>query len=144
VIVAFPGESDEEYRATLDLMREIRYDDAYLYRYSPRDGTPATRLPAEQFLPDHVAQTRLEGLIELHRGIQAEINRGQVGRVEEVLVEKEVNRGGLQGRTESNKVVTFAGPVSLIGGFAHVRLDDTTGATFMGTQVDGEAAQRVA
>lgn len=144
VIVAFPGETEEEYQATLALMREIRFDDAYLYRYSPRDGTPATRLPAEQFLPGDVAQERLERLIALHRGIQAEINRAAVGRTEEVLVEKEGRRGGLQGRTEGNKVVTFEGPLSLIGQFAHVRLDDTTGATFMGSLVDGEASQRVA
>src|SRR5690606_11935214 len=49
VIVAFPGETEEEFEATLDLMREIRFDDAYLYRFSPREGTPATRLPADQF-----------------------------------------------------------------------------------------------
>lgn len=144
VIVAFPGETEEEYEATLDLMREIRFDDAYLYRYSPRDGTPATRLPAEQFLPAEVGQRRLERLIELHREIQAEINRAAVGRIEEVLVEKEGKRGGLQGRTEGNKVVTFEGPQSLIGQFAHVRLDETTGATFVGSRVGGDAAQRVA
>src|SRR5690606_36620378 len=107
VIVAFPGETEEEYEATLDLMREIRFDDAYLYRYSPRDGTPATRLPADQFLPDDVAHGRLERLIALHREIQAEIYRSEVGRVEEVLVEKEGRRGGLQARTEGNKLVTF-------------------------------------
>jgi tRNA-2-methylthio-N6-dimethylallyladenosine synthase len=144
VIVAFPGESEEEYEATLELMREIRFDDAYLYRYSPREGTPATRLPADQFLPEAVAQDRLERLIALHRGIQAEINRGQIGRVEEVLVEKEGKRGGLQGRTEGNKVVTFEAPRSLIGQFASVRLTDTTGATFMGVLVKDGAAQKVA
>jgi tRNA-2-methylthio-N6-dimethylallyladenosine synthase len=144
VIVAFPGESEEEYEATLELMREIRFDDAYLYRYSPREGTPATRLPADQFLPEAVAQDRLERLIALHRGIQAEINRGQIGRVEEVLVEKEGKRGGLQGRTEGNKVVTFEAPRSLIGQFASVRLTDTTGATFMGVLVEDGAAQKVA
>ena len=94
--------------------------------------------------PDEIAQRRLEGLIELHREIQAEINRGAVGRVEEVMVEKEGRRGGLQGRTDGNKVVTFEGPVSLIGEFARVRLDATTGATFMGSMVEGGATQRVA
>lgn len=144
VIVAFPGETDEEYEATLQLMRAIRFDDAYLYRYSPRDGTPATRLPPEQFLADDVAQARLERLIALHRGIQLEINRGEVGRVEEVLVEKAARRGGLQGRTEGNKVVTFEGPTELIGSFARVRFTATSGATFSGQLVDAPAAQRVA
>lgn len=144
IIVAFPGETDAEYEATLELMREIRFDDAYLYRYSPRDGTPATRLPAEQFLPDAVAQERLEHLIGLHRGIQLEINRQQVGGIEEVLVEKRARRGGLQGRTEGNKVVVFDGNESLIGGFAHVRLESTTGATFGGTMLQQSAVARVA
>jgi len=139
IIVAFPGETEEEYEATLELMRTVRFDDAYLYKYSPRDGTPATRLPAEQFVPDEVGQARLERLIEVHREIQLEINRGEVGRVEEVLVEKEGRRGGLQGRTASNKVVTFDGPASLIGGFTRVRLTSTTGATFAGERVDVEA-----
>jgi tRNA-2-methylthio-N6-dimethylallyladenosine synthase len=132
VIVAFPGETEEEYEATLQLMRDVRFDDAYLYRYSPRDGTPAMRLPAEQFVPEAVGQARLERLIELHRQIQAEINQGEVGRVEEVLVEKEGKRGGMQGRTEGNKVVTFDAPASLLGSFVEVRLTSTSGATFSG------------
>ncbi|HEX2218267.1 MAG TPA: tRNA (N6-isopentenyl adenosine(37)-C2)-methylthiotransferase MiaB [Gemmatimonadales bacterium] len=136
VIVAFPGETEEEYEATLDLMRAVRFDDAYMYRYSPRDGTPATRLPAGQFVPEEVGQARLERLIGTHREIQLEINRAQVGRVEEVLVEKEGRRGGLQGRTDSNKVATFDGPTSLIGSFVEVRLTSTTGATFAGEMLE--------
>jgi tRNA-2-methylthio-N6-dimethylallyladenosine synthase len=132
VIVGFPGETDEEYQATLELMRTVRYDDAFLYKYSERDGTPATRMPRDQFVPDEVGQARLEGLIATHRAIQAEIYRSEVGRVEEVLVEKEGRRGGLQGRTAGNKVVTFDGPAELIGYFADVKLVATTGATFSG------------
>src|SRR5262249_38101041 len=60
VIVGFPGETHEEYEATLELMGTVRYDDAYLYKYSLREGTPATRLPAEDFIPDAEAQHRLE------------------------------------------------------------------------------------
>jgi tRNA-2-methylthio-N6-dimethylallyladenosine synthase len=142
VIVAFPGETEEEYEATLDLMREVRFDDAFMYKYSLRDGTPATRLPEKDFIPEAVAQRRLERLIELQREIQAEINRGEVGNVEEVLVEKQGRRGGLQGRTESNKVVVFDGPSSLIGHFVQVRLEATTGATFSGSRVGAD--QRVA
>ena len=132
VIVAFPGETDEEYEATLELMRTVRYDDAFMYRYSERDGTPATRLPRDQFVPDEIGQARLERLISTHRAIQAEIYAAEVGRVEEVLVEKEGRRGGLQGRTGSNKVVTFDGPGELIGSFVEVQLASTTGATFQG------------
>ena len=141
VIVAFPGETDEEYEATLELMRRVRYDDAYMYRYSLREGTPATRLPEDQFIPEAVGQARLERLISLHRTIQLEIGRTEIGRVEEVLVEKEARRGGLQGRTEGNKVVIFEGPASLLGQFAEVRLLTTTGATFGGELVGAPALQ---
>jgi tRNA-2-methylthio-N6-dimethylallyladenosine synthase len=143
VIVAFPGETEEEYEATLDLMRTVRFDDAFLYRYSPREGTPATRLPQDEFIPEDVGQRRLERLIELHRGTQLEIGGREVGRTEEVLVEKEGRRGGVQGRTEGNKVVTFEGPSSLIGSFVDVRLTSTTGATFAGELV-GALAEQVA
>jgi tRNA-2-methylthio-N6-dimethylallyladenosine synthase len=133
IIVAFPGETEEEYRATLDLMREVRFDDAYLYKYSPRDGTPATRMPAEQFIAEDVAQARLEQLIELHRSIQAEINRAEVGRTLEVLVERVAkSEGDVLGRTDSNKVVAFRGTPDLIGRFLPVRITGTTGATFLG------------
>jgi tRNA-2-methylthio-N6-dimethylallyladenosine synthase len=139
VIVAFPGETEEEYGATLELMRAVRYDDAFLYRYSEREGTPATRLPRDQFVPVEVGQARLERLIELHRQIQLELWQREVGRVEEVLVEKEGRRGGVQGRTVSNKVVNFDGDASLIGQFVRVRLTSTTGATFAGEMAEESA-----
>jgi tRNA-2-methylthio-N6-dimethylallyladenosine synthase len=140
VIVAFPGETEEEYEATLELMRTVRFDDAFMYRYSPREGTPATRLPAGDFIPEAVGQARLERLIAVQRGIQAEINRGEVGRVEEVLVERSArSEGDMLGRTGRNKVVAFPGDASLVGSFVRVRLEDTTGATFIGRRVDGEA-----
>jgi len=135
VIVAFPGEDEEEFQATLALMRTVRYDDAFLYRYSERDGTPATRLPRDQFVPEAIGQARLEALIGVHREIQAQRYQAEVGRTLVVLVEKEGRRGGVQGRTEGNKVVNFAGPASLVGSFAEVRLVSTTGATFAGELV---------
>jgi tRNA-2-methylthio-N6-dimethylallyladenosine synthase len=144
VIVSFYGETEEEYEATLDLMRTVRFDDAYLYRYSPREGTPATRLPAEQLVPDEVGQRRLETLIALHREIQLEINQAEVGRTVEVLVEKVAKRGGMQGKTEGNKVVSFDAPESLVGAIVPVRLVSTTGATFAGELADGRPVQRVA
>ncbi|HEU0301644.1 MAG TPA: MiaB/RimO family radical SAM methylthiotransferase, partial [Longimicrobium sp.] len=140
VIVAFPGETDEEYQGTLELMRTVRFDDAFLYRYSERDGTPATRLPRDQFVPDEIGQARLAELIATFREIQLEISRGEVGRVEEVLVEKAGRRGGVQGRTERNKVVNFDAPAEMIGGFAEVRLTATSGATFQGELVHALAA----
>ncbi|HSJ15252.1 MAG TPA: MiaB/RimO family radical SAM methylthiotransferase [Longimicrobiales bacterium] len=140
IIVGFPGESEAEFQATLALLREVRYDDAFLYRYSPRDGTPATRLPPGQFVPDDVAQARLLEVIDLHRSIQAEINRAALGSVEEVLIERAARSAGdLLGRTSGSKVVAFPGDASRIGRYAHVQLTATTGATFRGVAVAAAA-----
>lgn len=141
IIVGFPGETDDEYEATLELMRNVRYDDAFLYKYSVREGTPATRLPEGDFVADDKAQERLEILIALHRRIQLEISSAELGRTVEVLVEREARRGGLQGRTEGNKVVVFDGPIELIGGFVEVRLESTSGSTFAGIASQQSAAQ---
>jgi tRNA-2-methylthio-N6-dimethylallyladenosine synthase len=134
VIVAFPGETDAEYEDTLALMRSVRFDEAYTYRYSPREGTPATRLPPEEAIPDAVAQARLERLIELARGIQLEINRSELGRIETVLVEKEArDPGSLMGRTRRNKGVVFPfDGVWAPGDRFRVELTSTTGPTFRG------------
>jgi len=135
IIVAFPGESDAEFRETLELMRTMRFDEAYTYKYSPREGTPATRMPAEEFVPSEEAQARLEELIDVSRGIQAEINRAEVGRVEEVLIEKDGRHDGqILGRTRRNKVVVFDGDPARIGEYTTVTLERTTGATFAGTE----------
>ncbi len=145
IIVAFPGETDAEYQATLELVREVRYDDAFLYKYSAREGTPATRLPRADFIPAALAQERLERLIELHRSIQAEINHAEVGRSIEVLVERAGKTpGDVMGRTESYKTATFPGDASLINRYLTVRLTGTTGATFRAVRVEPTGEHRVA
>jgi tRNA-2-methylthio-N6-dimethylallyladenosine synthase len=145
IIVAFPGETDEEFRDTLELMRTVRFDDAYTYKYSARDGTPATRLPPGDFVDPDEAQARLEELIDVSRAIQAEINASEVGRVEEVLVEGEGrDEGQIRGRTRRNKVVVFDGEPHRIGEYTRVELERTTGATFAGTEVGVEEPATVA
>jgi tRNA-2-methylthio-N6-dimethylallyladenosine synthase len=135
IIVAFPGETEEEFRDTLDLMRTVRFDEAYTYKYSAREGTPATRLPERDFVESRVAQARLEELIEVSRAIQAEINASEVGRTEEVLIEKVArDPGQLLGRTRRNKVVVFDGRAERVGAFTRVVLERTTGATFAGVE----------
>ena len=133
VIVGFPGETETEFEDTLDLMRSVRFDDAYLYKYSRREGTPATRFPARDFVPDEVGGERLTRLIGVHRAIQREINESEVGTVREVLVERTARSAGdVLGRTEQNKVVHFPGDAGGIGNYRDVRLTGTTGATFTG------------
>jgi len=141
LIAAFPGETEAEFEATIELLRTVRFDDAFTYRYSPREGTPAVRLPEEEFIPDGEAQHRLERLIEVSRAIQGEINAGEIGRVEEVLVEREAKgEGQVMGRTRRAKVVAFPGDASMVGSYVHVRLTSTTGPTFRGERVPGAGA----
>ena len=142
VIVAFPGETEAEFEQTLSVMREVRFDDAFTYKYSPREGTPATRLPEEAFIEDAEAQSRLERLIQVSRSIQSEINATEVGRHERLLIEKlGRHEGDLLGRTRRAKAVVVPGSASEIGGYVDVRLTRTTGATFGGERVAAVAQQ---
>ena len=137
IIVGFPGESDEDYEATLSLVRQVRYDDAFTFRYSPREGTPSTRMSEDWYVPDHIAQGRLERLIIAVREIAAEKNLAEVGNIVEVLVEKRARRGELmQARTDTNKVVLVPGPEDWIGRYIRVALTGTSGATFTGFPID--------
>ncbi len=145
VIAGFPGETEAEFQDTLSLLEELRFDDAFTYRYSPRDGTPATRFPDEDFVPEEEGKERLERLIRLTRGIQAEINQGEVGGMEEVLVERTGKEEGFMlGRTRRNKVAVFPGGDEMVGRYLRVELTRTTGATFVGRIPDEPEARAVA
>jgi tRNA-2-methylthio-N6-dimethylallyladenosine synthase len=136
LIVGFPGERDQDFADTVSLVRAVGFDDAYTFRYSPREGTGALRLPDP--VPDEVAGERLERLIAVVREVARRRNAARVGEVHEVLVEKVARRGGLlQSRTRSNKVVLLVGPVEWIGTYHHVRLTGTTGSTFTGVPAAG-------
>ena len=144
VIVGFPGETEADFQDTLELMRTVRFDDAFTYRFSPRDGTPATRMPPEWEVPATVGQDRLERLIDVARGIQSEINALEVGRVEEILVEKPGRDPGFMlGRTRRAKVVVVPGGPELIGRYRHALLERTTGATFAGRLVEAPVSAGV-
>ena len=129
IIVGFPGETEDDFSETLSLVEQVGFDDAYTFKYSPRDGTPATRL--KDAVPDQVAGERLERLIALVRRLARQKNVGLVGTTHEVLFEGRAKRGGfLQGRTRTNKVALVPGPDAWIGGYRSVRLTGTTGSTF--------------
>ena len=106
VIVGFPGESEEDFDATLEVVGRAAFDQAYTFQYSPRPGTVAATL--EEQLPKEVVQERFERLVALQEEISLERMRGCVGRVEEVLVEGTGRKGGIQGRTRTNRVVHLA------------------------------------
>ncbi len=133
IIVGFPGEEESDFQQTLSLVREVEYDAAFTFKYSPREGTPATRMNGAIQVSDPIAQERLEELIRIVREIAARKNLAEVGQTREVLIEKRARRGNLlQGRTETNKAVLVPGPDQWIGRYMRVALTGTTGATFTG------------
>ena len=139
IIVGFPGETEDDFAATQSLVEQVEFDDAYTFRYSLRDGTPAVRLPDR--VPDEVAGERLERLIALVRALARKRNMGLVGTTHEVLVEGRAKRGGLlQTRTRTNKVALVDGPDDWVGSYRRVRFTGTTGSTFTAWPVEQEAA----
>ncbi len=137
VIVGFPGETDEDFEETLNVVRAVGFADAFTFKFSPRDGTPATRMPAELTVSDDIASERLARLVETIRGISRASNLLQLGKRVEVLVEKEARRGGelVQTRTRDFKTVLVPGDASMLGKYLHVELTGTTGSTFTGQVV---------
>ncbi|MDP9342957.1 MAG: tRNA (N6-isopentenyl adenosine(37)-C2)-methylthiotransferase MiaB [Actinomycetota bacterium] len=107
IIVGFPGETEDDFRQTLCVVEEARFDSAYTFQYSPRAGTRAAGF--EEQVPKEVVQERFERLVTLQEGISLQRNRALVGQTVEVLVEGEGRKGGPQGRTRTNKVVHFDG-----------------------------------
>jgi tRNA-2-methylthio-N6-dimethylallyladenosine synthase len=137
VIVGFPGETDEDFEQTLSAVEAIGFMDAYTFIFSPRDGTPATRLPAELTVPAEVASERLQRLVALVRSGARQRNLGLLGTRHEVLVEREAKRGEamLMTRTRDFKTVLVPGDASMLGSYLTVELTGTTGSTFTGAIV---------
>jgi len=132
IIVGFPGESDEDFEQTLDLVRRVRWDSAYMFMYSPREGTPAARFPDDVSL--EVKKRRLQHLIELQEAISLEINRSTIGKREEILVEGPSKRSEsrMMGRTRGDKVAIFSGRHDLAGKTIEVTITDAAAHTLFG------------
>ena len=128
IIVGFPGETEEDFEETLDLVRRVRYDSAFTFLYSVRRGTPAAQY-AEQ-IPEEIKHQRFNRLVELINTISAEKNAGYVGRVERVLTEGPSKSGSQTycGRTDGFKLVNFKGSADMIGQMVDVEI--TEGKTF--------------
>ena len=134
LIVGFPSETDEDFTMTLDAVREIRYDDAFTYRYSTRPFTRASEI--ESFYDAVAAAARLEELIEVQRNISLQKNGEETGKRVTVLVERESkkNRAEMLCKTEKNKMVvvpTDVGP----GRFMDVVIEGVSGNTLRGREV---------
>jgi tRNA-2-methylthio-N6-dimethylallyladenosine synthase len=137
VIVGFPGESEEDFSETLSAVEQVGFDDADTFKFSLREGTPATRFPESETVPDEVASERLARLVDLVRTNARRRNLGLLGQRREVLVERAARRGELlQCRTRDFKTVLIPGGESLIGQYLTVALTGTTGSTFTGSLVN--------
>jgi tRNA-2-methylthio-N6-dimethylallyladenosine synthase len=134
IIVGFPGETEAQFDETLTLVAEADLDDAYTFKYSVRDGTPAVRL--KEHVSDEVASARLARLIEVVRDNARRKNMARVGETHEVLVERPARRGGLMlGRTRTNHLVLLDLRAAAAGEYHTCRLTGTTGSTFTGAVV---------
>jgi len=141
IIVGFPGETEEEFAETLEMVSEVGFDDAYTFKFSAREGTPATRLPDSWTISDEVSSERLARLIAAVRTGTRAINLGMLGTRHEVLVEKLSRRGTLlQARTRHHRTVLIPGDDAMIGRYVMVELTGTTGSTFTGAVVPTRAA----
>ena len=101
----FPGETEEDFEATLELVRRVRFGSLFGFRYSPRPGTAAARWGRDSEVPEGVSAERLTRLLDLQSGLQRETNEALVGREFEVLIEGEDRRGQSKGRTSCNRIV---------------------------------------
>ena len=137
LIAGFSGETDEEHRDTLSLMREVGYEFAYMFKYSERPGTFASKhLPDD--VPDEVKSARLQEIIELQNELSLASNRRDVGREFEVLVEgtSRKRKEQLFGRNSQNKVIVFdASDDVKVGDYLRVRVTDCTPATLLGVRI---------
>jgi tRNA-2-methylthio-N6-dimethylallyladenosine synthase len=140
IIVGFPGETEADFADTLGAVEQVGFDDAYTFKFSPRDGTPATRFPAGDTIPDAVTSDRLARLIATVRQGSRERHLRLLGTRHEVLVERPARRGGaMMARTRDFKTVLLDGDSTMLGRYHTVALTGTTGSTFTGVIVSAPA-----
>ena len=122
IIVGFPGETEEDFAETLDLVETVGYDSAFTFLYSIRKGTPAEKY--EEQIPEEIKHERFNRLVDLVNSISAEKNSAYVGRTEKVLVEGPSKTGSrtFAGRTDGFKLVNFRGDESMVGKIIDVRI----------------------
>lgn len=138
LIVGFPGETDEDFRDSMEFIREMQYDQAFMFAYSLRDGTAAAKMPGH--LTQEAKLDRLHQLIEMQNDISRAKNESMVGMTKECLVERvsKKDSGMVTGRTRGNQVVNFPGNENMIGGLHMTRLVKAYTWGFMGEPLHPE------
>ena len=137
IIVGFPGETLEQFEDTLSLVREVRFDAAYTFIYSPRTGTPAAKMPDDT--PYEEKSARIQRLIDLQQAICLKALEAQVGKTEKVLVEAVSTRdsASVGGRTPRGHMVNFPGKPEWIGQFVDVEITSAGRNTLRGRIIGG-------
>ena len=135
IMVGFPGETEEDFEETLDVVRKVRYDSAYTFIYSRRTGTPAAKM--EDQVPEDVVKERFDRLLSEIQNISSELTKEDEGTVQEVLVEERNQQDAslVTGRLSNNLLVHFEGSPDLIGELVQVKLTECKGFYYMGEQV---------
>ncbi len=140
IIVGFPGETEEDFEETLDVVRRVRYDSAFTFLYSKRTGTPAAAM--ENQVPEDVAKERFDRLLKEVQGIAGEVCGRDTGTVQKVLVEcpDDHQEGYMTGRLSNNTIVHFPGGKDLVGRIVEVRLEEARGFYYMGSRIQDRSA----
>ncbi len=135
ILVGFPGETENDFHELISLMEEAQFDDAFMYKYNPREGTKAYDLP--DTVPDELKIERLQKVITLQKRIGIQQKRLRIGNIEAVLVQSisKKHSDELLAKTERDEMVVFPGPQNLIGSFAFVELSGLQGNTFIGKEI---------
>src|SRR5699024_4204210 len=136
IMTGFPTETDEDHKDTLSLMERVKYDFGYMFAYSERPGTYAAR-KIEDDVPEQVKKQRLTEIIKLQRKHSLERTKQHIGKVEEVLIEKESKKSDQEwaGRNTQNTMVVFPKEHYKVGDFVNVKIKDCTSATLIGEAV---------
>ena len=140
IIVGFPGETEDDYQQTRDLVEQIQFDNAFVFRYSPRRGTPAANMPDQ--IDERTKEERNQDLLRIVNESNRRKLERLVGRDVEVLCEgpSKTNPARLMGRTRTNKIVVFEGNEELIGEIVHVQVQQANGFSLYGPAVRAERA----
>lgn len=135
IMLGFPGETDEDFEQAVSLMKEVKYNSAFMYYYNPREGTPAATF--ENQIPVELKKERLQKIIDMQLEITTQVLEKRVGRTVKVLADiiSRDSKDEILGKTAQNERVAFKAPQSVIGKFVTVHLDSLNGNTFKGTMV---------
>jgi tRNA-2-methylthio-N6-dimethylallyladenosine synthase len=139
IIVGFPGETDDEFADTLEMLAQVKYDEIYSFMYSPRPQTVSAKIYDDD-VGDEIKRGRLNEVQSLQREISLRKNRQTIGNLEEILVDgrSRLKSGQMMGRTRTNRIVNFSGEETLVGSLLPVRIIGASANSLLGDVVTAE------